>query len=295
MICKLCTKEIKNSLGLSSHLKHNHNEYTVKSYYDTFYKKENEGICICGKATTFNTFNSGYRKFCSSKCAQNSEIVRHKILSSIIKYDDEFKKTGFCIEKPHVYRYDFEYNGNIYHYVGSTIYSQVDRAHNRYTSFISNVIKIYGVKEFLLKYCTIVKWFDNKKDMTDFEEELNIKVKEHFGEEYVLSKANGRKPSNECIQAAIQEQRKNGSWNKGKNLSNEHKKHISKGISEFNIHRGKIQMIDCINQYLYNPNNEKLKSRIQQYIRIHYDKDYILSTDTINDYLNILINENKNF
>lgn len=295
IICKLCNKELKNSLALPSHLRYNHSEYTVQTYYDTFYKTENEGKCkTCNKPTTFDTFNNGYRHYCCSKCAQNSEEVRAKVLKAVIKYDDEFKKTGFCIEKPHVYRYDFDYNGNTYHYIGSTIHSQVARAHNNYNNFIPEVIKSYGVKDFLLKFCTIVEWFDDIKEMTDYEEKLNIQIKKEYGEEFVLSIGNGRKPSKNCINAAIEKQRKNGSWNKGKKLSNKHRLNISNGMSNFNIRRGKEQMIECLNTYIQDQSDEKLNYRIKRYIKTHYDKTFILSINSANKYLNIIKTELNN-
>ena len=60
--CELCGQLLKNCLGLPSHLKHKHCIYTVQSYYDEFFKKENEGICVvCGNPTPFITVEQGYR------------------------------------------------------------------------------------------------------------------------------------------------------------------------------------------------------------------------------------------
>lgn len=160
---------------------------------------------------------------------QNDPIVRDKILKGVIKYDEEFQKTGFCIEKPHIYRYDFDYNGQQYHYVGSTIHNQVARAHNNYPKIILNCIKELGVKDFLLKYCTIVKWFDDYIEMTNYEEQLNKELKIQYGD-YVLSIGDGRKPTKNCINAAIIQQQKNGSWNKGKHLTNIHKYNSSQRL-----------------------------------------------------------------
>lgn len=293
IICKLCNKELKNSLALPGHLRHNHSSYKVRAYYDEFYKKNDlEGHCkICGKPTSFESFEKGYRIYCCSKCSQNSEDVRNKVLKAVIKYDDNFKKTGFCDEKPHVYRYDFEYNGNIYHYVGSTIHSQVSRVRNGYNSFMPDVIKQYGYKDFLLKFCTIVEWFDDVKEMKKFEELLNKKVKAEYGEEFVLSINDGNMPSNRCLLAAVETQRRNGSWNKGTHLSTEHKTNISKGISKANIYKGQIQMIDCINRYLENQTNEKLNYRIKRYIKNHYDRYFVLTVDNISPYLEIIQND----
>jgi hypothetical protein len=57
-------------------------------------------------------------------------------------------------------------------------------------------------------------------------------------------------------------------------------------MSNFNIRRGKIQILECIDLYL----NDKFdyKFRIQRYIRSHYDKTFVLTKDTIIPYINII-------
>ena len=84
MNCKICNKEYKNFSSLSQHLK-KHN-VSPKEYYDKYIKEINEGICECGNSTKFKRLSSGYRKFCSYKCARNSEETKEK-----------FKNT--CLEK----------------------------------------------------------------------------------------------------------------------------------------------------------------------------------------------------
>ena len=59
--CKICNAELKTNRSIGLHLRHNHPEWNMKKYYDTFYRKEKEGICpVCGKETTFITFRDGY-------------------------------------------------------------------------------------------------------------------------------------------------------------------------------------------------------------------------------------------
>ena len=56
---------------LVSHLRTEHNVFSVKIYYDSYIRKENEGICpACGKETSFRGLGHGYDKYCSNACQQ---------------------------------------------------------------------------------------------------------------------------------------------------------------------------------------------------------------------------------
>lgn len=209
--CKICHTYCL-PLGMGSHLNRKHH-ISVKDYYDIYLRKSGEGICVtCGKETPFITITKGYRVHCSEKCSQNDPEVREKVLSHVIKYDDKFVSTGFCTKKPHVYRYDFDYTGVTYHYIGSTINSQVARTMNHYPKIIKNKIAKIGRNVFLLNYCTIIEWFkqDEYIKMTDLEEKLNKEAKQLYGEEFVLSINDGRKPSRQCIEAAAKKRHKSG-------------------------------------------------------------------------------------
>lgn len=66
-ICKLCGNNFEGTRNFVGHLK-NH-KISSREYYDTFLKKENDGICqVCGKPTEFFKFTNGYRKTCSDNC-----------------------------------------------------------------------------------------------------------------------------------------------------------------------------------------------------------------------------------
>lgn len=79
IICKLCNSEIKNSLGLSSHL-HNKHNISVKDYCDKFEKKETEGRCVvCGKTTKFISFDKGYARVCGYQCSYKDPQRINKI------------------------------------------------------------------------------------------------------------------------------------------------------------------------------------------------------------------------
>jgi group I intron endonuclease len=70
ILCKICGREFKNYKSFSNHLRAH--KITAKGYYDKFFKKEGEGICLaCGKETSFISLKEGYRKFCSYSCAKS--------------------------------------------------------------------------------------------------------------------------------------------------------------------------------------------------------------------------------
>ena len=285
--CLICNKEIKNSLGMASHLRHNHSEYTVQSYYDTFLRQEDEGKCIiCGNPTTFDTIEKGYRKHCCSKCSQNDTNVRIHVTGRKSQFSNDILNSDYNKKGYHVYRYDFIYNNKTYHYVGHTIHSQIERISNQYPKILKEAINFYGKEQFLINYCTIIQWFDTKISATDFEEKLNIQVKTDFGEETVLSIANGRKPTKQCINGAIKVQKEHGSWNKGKKLSIEHRKAISNSGKKSQKLRYLKEMLECIDLYINDQFNNTY--RIQRYIRQHYDKSFKLSKETILPYIEII-------
>lgn len=84
MICEMCNTSYEN---LSSHIWQSHH-IKIKIYYDTYIKRENEGICpICNKETTFLGLNKGYRIYCSKKCASNSpEVIVKTQNTNMIRY-----------------------------------------------------------------------------------------------------------------------------------------------------------------------------------------------------------------
>ena len=69
--CQICQRIFTKRHGLMMHVHKSHN-ISSKLYYDTYFKKEGDGICkICGNNTTFNN-TKGYSQYCSYKCRNNS-------------------------------------------------------------------------------------------------------------------------------------------------------------------------------------------------------------------------------
>ena len=131
--------------------------------------------------------------------------------------------------------------------------------------------------------------------MTDLEEKLNIEAKKEFGEEFVLSINNGRKPSKQCIEAAVKAQKHNGSWNKGLKLSDNHRKAISNGMSNHNIKVGLINIKACIEQYMNDEFNNTY--RICRYLKTRYGATiniHNISKDSIKLYYDMICEDIKN-
>ena len=71
MNCKICNRECKSFGSLGTHIVKQHH-ISVKDYYDSHSKQDNEGKCIvCNYQTEFKTISEGYRKTCGKTCAQS--------------------------------------------------------------------------------------------------------------------------------------------------------------------------------------------------------------------------------
>ena len=69
--CQICGRKFKNNTSLGIHIGR-YEDITVKEYYDLYIKKYEEGICCCGKETTFLSIGFGYHEYCSRKCSSSS-------------------------------------------------------------------------------------------------------------------------------------------------------------------------------------------------------------------------------
>jgi hypothetical protein len=75
--CKICNKKIYTKMGLSRHLKKDHN-IDLKQYYDLFFLKKDENICKmtnCNNKTEFDTVNFEYKKCCKN-CNNTKTTVK---------------------------------------------------------------------------------------------------------------------------------------------------------------------------------------------------------------------------
>lgn len=98
MKCKICEKELKDSLkSLAQHILNNHKEIGIKNYYDEYFKKEKENVCLeCGKETKFEGLKKGYRQFCSTKCSNSNKNKLEKTREINL---NKYGGTGFQVKE----------------------------------------------------------------------------------------------------------------------------------------------------------------------------------------------------
>lgn len=79
IVCQICNRHFTSTNPFCVHLRKTHN-VDAKTYYDTYYKNDTEGIClVCKKPTLFNNLIKGYNLYCSRECANHSQIRLDKI------------------------------------------------------------------------------------------------------------------------------------------------------------------------------------------------------------------------
>lgn len=88
--CKLCGFYYSHNRALSTHLQFKHKDYTTQTYYDKFYKIEDEGKCvICGKPTKFFNLMKGYLDCCCKSCSHKTEHFKTSYNASIATRTEE--------------------------------------------------------------------------------------------------------------------------------------------------------------------------------------------------------------
>lgn len=87
--CKICGREFTTNNGMGGHITQKH-KISTKQYYDEFLSQPGDGYCaICGKPTSFKSFNVGYHKHCSSCCHNTTECKEKRKNTNLIKYGVE--------------------------------------------------------------------------------------------------------------------------------------------------------------------------------------------------------------
>lgn len=81
--CELCNREFKSLRSLGLHLTHSHKDISHKEYFDTYMKKDSDGICpVCGNPTKFKGGLHGYARTCSVSCGQKHPDTRQKMINT---------------------------------------------------------------------------------------------------------------------------------------------------------------------------------------------------------------------
>jgi hypothetical protein len=79
LLCDVQFPEAKNGIPFGKHLKFCHKEWSSKRYYDEFLRVQGEGVCSCGKETSFRGPTAGYLTFCSRSCkSRDPEISANR-------------------------------------------------------------------------------------------------------------------------------------------------------------------------------------------------------------------------
>jgi hypothetical protein len=89
--CQITNKEYTTARGFLNHLRAL--KMSSKEYYDRFHKSNDEGICYCGCETRYHGFS--YNRYCSDKCALQSEEHREAVRTRFIRNSntlDSFRK-----------------------------------------------------------------------------------------------------------------------------------------------------------------------------------------------------------
>lgn len=96
--CKICNFEHLNLRKLSKHIRDKHKNVTVKDYYDTYCKKQNEDEClICNNKTDYSGLGTGYKETCSSSCA--AKLFRFRLKQDTERFNNFTKKISDCVKK----------------------------------------------------------------------------------------------------------------------------------------------------------------------------------------------------
>lgn len=92
--CRICGRTLSDVAHLGMHITRTH-KMSRKVYYDMFYKKDGEGVCLkCGKETRFEKLSFGYNHYCSRQCSNSDTrtlIARKKTVQERYGVDHVMK------------------------------------------------------------------------------------------------------------------------------------------------------------------------------------------------------------
>ena len=96
--CHLCSKEFKNLISLSRHIKRSHPDVSTKDYYNLYLKTNNsDSLCkICQKPTKFLSLYRGYKDTCCKTC---TNIFKYGFSSPFCKEETHSKSRQTKLER----------------------------------------------------------------------------------------------------------------------------------------------------------------------------------------------------
>lgn len=85
--CQICKEKFKTRQGLSKHLSQKHLEISMKEYYDKYFKKEDEGVClVTGKNTNFKNLVEGYYKYVGKGTNSEDDNIKEIKKTTLMKH-----------------------------------------------------------------------------------------------------------------------------------------------------------------------------------------------------------------
>jgi hypothetical protein len=270
-ICKECNQEFKNQLELTFHIKKEHN-LTKKEYYDKYLKLPGDGYCkTCGKEVSWKKDNSGYKKYCNSKCQRNDPENESKMKQTMIdKYGDieTFKKENYKKRnKTMLKKY-----GTIHALQNKEIKNKMnDKILKKYGT--TNVSKVESIKNKIKETVKSKYGVEHISQLEFVQEKIKNTNLEKYGTEYSI---NSEKVRNKIEQTNYE---KYGTKTPFEN------KELQNKIQNINLQKYGTKT-PFENKELQNKIQDKLKIRYYNMIKERLDnyKDYQLLT-TLDEYL----------
>lgn len=76
--CRICGKHFTNSVSYKLHVEREHGLEWIQFLRD-YYPEKHGYCCVCGKPTSFRSFNEGFKHHCSKECLKNDpEFIKKK-------------------------------------------------------------------------------------------------------------------------------------------------------------------------------------------------------------------------
>ena len=203
--CLICNNYFKNNKSLSWHVRTNHT-ITFKTYYDKYLKKTDEGICYCGKETSYKNMLIGYRQYCSHSCKSNDPLFKNKIKQTNlkkygVKYPTQNTEVKNKIKQTNLERYGTEHtfeNEEIKDKIRKTNLERYGCEYPIQNTEVKNKTKETNLEKYGVEYCIQSNVIKDKIKQTNLErygvenvsqnEDIKEKIKENnlikYGVEY---------------------------------------------------------------------------------------------------------------